>query len=55
MKDKEFWQGHIRLEWPDKTQVKVVFPAPEENRLLLQLRSLGERLPEVNLDLNVSQ
>ncbi|SFR00581.1 zf-HC2 domain-containing protein [Desulfoscipio geothermicus] len=55
IKDKEFWQEHIRMEWLDDKHVKVSFPIPENDRVILQLRSMGERLPKVDFELNATR
>lgn len=55
LRDKGFWREQMRLEWPDLTRVKVTFSLPEEERVVLKLSSVGERLPRVNWDINGAQ
>ena len=57
IKDQEFWHKHIRMEWVDDNQVEVIFPMPEpeNDRVILQLRSMGERLSKVDFELDTAR
>lgn len=55
IKDKEFWQEHIRLEWLDDQHIKVTFPRPKEDSFILWLRSVGEKLAKVDFELDAAQ
>ncbi|AGL03444.1 zf-HC2 domain-containing protein [Desulfoscipio gibsoniae] len=55
IKDQEFWHKHIRMEWFDDNHVKISFPMPENDRVTLQLRSVGERMPKVDFELDVAR
>ncbi|MBF7082276.1 zf-HC2 domain-containing protein [Desulfallas sp. Bu1-1] len=54
IQDQGFWQEHIRLEWPDEEHVKVTFPRPEDEKVLLKLRSVGEKLPGIGFEINIT-
>ncbi|KAF1084311.1 hypothetical protein SPSYN_02087 [Sporotomaculum syntrophicum] len=53
--DLEFWHGHIRMEWLEQNQLKISFPMPENDRVTLQLRSVGERMPKVDFELDAAR
>ncbi|SFH25582.1 Putative zinc-finger [Desulfotomaculum arcticum] len=55
IKDKEFWQGYIRLEWLDEQNIKVTFPQPEIDQVILKLSSVGEKLPKVDFQLDAAR
>ncbi|WP_027365515.1 zf-HC2 domain-containing protein [Desulfotruncus alcoholivorax] len=55
IKDKEFWQEHISLEWLDEQHIKVTFPKPETDHVILQLKSVGEKLPKVDFKLDAAR
>lgn len=55
IKDKEYWHKHIRMEWPDENHVKISFPMPENDRVTLQLRSVGEKMPKADFELDVAR
>ncbi len=43
------------MEWLDDNQVKVSFPRPENDPVTLQLRSVGERMPQVDFELDAAR
>ncbi|TYO93289.1 zf-HC2 domain-containing protein [Desulfallas thermosapovorans] len=53
--DLEFWHRHIRMEWLEQNQLKISFPMPESNRVTLQLRSVGERMPKVDFEIDAAR
>jgi hypothetical protein len=53
--DQEFWHEHIRMEWLEQNQLKISFPMPENDRVTLQLRSVGERMPKVDFALDAAR
>ncbi len=55
IKDQEFRHKHIRMEWLDENHVKISFPMPENDRITLQLRSVGERMPKVDFELDAAR
>jgi len=55
IKNQAFWQEYIRFELLDDKQIKVSFPIPEDDMVNLQLRSVGERLPEVTFELDAAR
>ncbi len=55
IKDKEYWKKHIRMEWLDDNHVRVFFPIPENDRVTMQLRSMGEMLPKVDFELDAAR
>jgi len=55
IKDQKFWHEHIRMEWLEQNHVKISFPMPENDRVTLQLRSVGERLSKVDFELDAAR
>lgn len=55
IKAEEFWREQIGLEWIDNNRLKVSFPQPEEDIVVLKLRSVGEKLPRVAFDINTAE
>lgn len=54
IKDQGHWTRQTRLEWLEEDYVKVLFHLPEADTVVLSLRGVGERLPQVSFDINVS-
>ncbi len=55
IKDQEYWRKHTGMEWLDDNHVKVLFPMPENDKVAMQLRSVGERLPKVDFELDTAR
>ena len=54
IKDQGHWTRQAGLEWLEEDYVKVLFHLPEADTVILSLRGVGERLPQVSFDINVS-
>lgn len=54
IKDQGHWTRQAGVEWLEDNHVKVLFYPPEEDTVSLNLRGVGERLPPVSFDINVS-
>ena len=54
IKDQNHWIRQAGVEWLEEGNVKVLFHLPEADTVVLDLRGVGERLPQVSFDVNVS-